>query len=239
MTPTLARGLMEDVHRVTDKPIRYLFNTHFHGDHTFGNDTFFQAGAIPILAHEECRRELAEFGEESIARFAAFRPEMADELKAVRIRLPDFTFRDRLILHMGRRALHILHLGRGHTAGDAVVHLPGAGVLFAGDLLAARMVPYIADGYPGSWVEVLSKLEALGAPQVVPGHGLMGANGELVAERQLLAAVRDAAREADAAGAGEEEAARSPRLQKYADWPRAEMLRVGVARALRELRGEA
>ncbi len=228
MTPSLARGLMEDVRRVTDKPIRYLFNTHFHGDHTFGNDTF----------HEECRRELAEFGEESIARFATLRPEFADELKAVRICLPDLTFRDRLTIHLGPHALEILHLGRGHTAGDAAVHLPASRVLFAGDLLAARMVPYTADGYPRSWVEVASKLEALGAEQIVPGHGLMSTNEQLAAERELLSAMCAAAQEAHAAGAGVEEAARSPRLQKYVGWPRAEMLRIGVERALRELRGE-
>ena len=101
------------------------------------------------------------------------------------------------------------------------------------------MVPFMADGYPGSWEKVLKSMEALGAGQVVPGHGLMSTNAELAAERELLSHVCAAAREAHQAGWGDEKAARSPRLQKYADWPRAEMLRIGLARALRELGGGA
>src|SRR3989304_4175796 len=91
MTPSLARGIIEDVKKVTAKPVRYLVNTHYHGDHTFGNEVF---APVPIIAHANCRVELEEFGEVSIQRFSQMRPELAEELKEGRRRLPGLTLQD-------------------------------------------------------------------------------------------------------------------------------------------------
>lgn len=235
MTPGLARGLQEDVKRVCDRPIRYLVNTHYHGDHTFGNAAF---APTPIISHQRCREELAERGEASLRRFATMRPELASELEGVSIRLPDVTFTDSLSVDLGGITAHLAHPGPAHTGGDTFVYVPERRVLFAGDLLFARMVPFMGDGHPQGWVQALERLDPLDADAVVPGHGLMATKTELREQRDLLADLCAVAKESLRGGVSEEEAARSPRLQRYADLPRAEGVAVGIGRAYAELRRE-
>ncbi len=235
MTPSLARELQEDVRRVCDRPIRYLVNTHYHGDHTFGNETF---APTPIISHRRCREELAERGEESLRRFATMRAELAPELEGVRIRLPNVTFTDSLDIDLGGITARLVHPGPAHTGGDAFVHVSERGVLFAGDLLFARMVPFMGDAHPQSWVQALDQLDGIDTESVVPGHGLMATPKELREQRDVLADLCAVAAEAFREGVAEEEGGRSPQLAKYAGLPRAEGIVVGIRRAYAELRGE-
>ena len=235
MTPGLARELQEDVRRVCDRPIRYLVNTHYHGDHTFGNAVF---ASTSIISHQRCREELAERGEASLRRFAKMRPELASELEGVSIRLPDVTFTDIVAVDLGGITARVIHPGPAHTGGDSVVHVPERRVLFAGDLLFARMVPFMGDARPQGWVQALERLEPLDADTVVPGHGLMATRKELREQRDLLADLCAVAEESLRRGVSEEEAARSPRLQRYADLPRAEGMSIGIGRAHADLRRE-
>jgi len=235
MTPGLARELQEDVRRVCDRPIRYLVNTHYHGDHTFGNEVF---APTPIISHQRCREEMAERGEASLRRFATMRPELASELEGVRIRLPDVTFSESLTVDLGGITAQLTHPGPAHTGGDTFVYVPERRALFAGDLLFARMVPFMADGHPQGWVQALERLEPLDADAVVPGHGLMATRKELREQRDLLADLCAVAAEALRSGVGEEEAASWPRLEKYAGLPRAEGMAIGIGRAYAELRRE-
>jgi len=96
---------------------------------------------------------------------------MAENPKA-EIVLPTITLEDRLTLHRGSRRIDILYLGRGHTSGDLVVHLPKEGVIIAGDLVIYP-VPYVGNpqSHPGDWARTLEKLLALNHTAIVPGHG--------------------------------------------------------------------
>jgi glyoxylase-like metal-dependent hydrolase (beta-lactamase superfamily II) len=104
----------------------------------------------------------------SIAELEAYLKEMTPPEK--QIALPTITFDERLVVHPGGREVHLLFLGRGHTAGDVVVHIPGERAVATGDLMHG-ILPYLGDAYPDEWPRTLAALERLDFNRVVPGHG--------------------------------------------------------------------
>lgn len=152
------RQLRADVAALTDLPVRYVVNTHVHGDHTFGNVAFDDAN---IVAHESLVSTL---------------PAEHDRARrdGVPLRLPDTTFASAWATDLGGRLVEVVHPGPAHTAGDAVVVVPSAGVVIAGDLVEQSGPPACGeDSYPLQWPDALDLLAAL-VPRggvVVPGHG--------------------------------------------------------------------
>ena len=118
------------------------------------------------------------------------------ELQASKVTLPDRIFTDRLTLSSARRSIEILYLGRGRTAGDALVWLPAEGLLAAGDLVAAP-TPFAGGSYPRAWLETLTQMEALPVRMLVPGHGDVQADS--VYQEQLQATLAMVARKAETA----------------------------------------
>jgi glyoxylase-like metal-dependent hydrolase (beta-lactamase superfamily II) len=103
-----------------------------------------------------------------VAELEAYLKEMTPAEK--QIKLPTLTFERRLVMHQGNREVHLLFLGRGHTAGDVVVYLPAEKAVATGDLMHS-VLPYMADGYPDDWSRTLTALEGLDFDRVVAGHG--------------------------------------------------------------------
>lgn len=172
----LARGLLEDVRRLGG-PVRFAVNTHQHVDHTFGNGVFAAAGA-ELVAHEDVPLTLPAHAEEVRRAAAAEHPGDARwaGLVATETVVPTRTFSSVTLLHLGDRALEVLHPGRGHTGGDCVVHVPDAEVVVAGDLVeqAGGGVPAFGeDCWPLAWAETLDVVIGLlrTTTTVVPGHG--------------------------------------------------------------------
>ena len=87
-----------------------------------------------------------------------------------RVTLPTMTFDHRLVIHRGGREIHLLFLGRAHTAGDVVAYIPSERVVATGDLMHG-LLPYMGDGFPDEWPATLRALEALEFDRVIPGHG--------------------------------------------------------------------
>ena len=87
-----------------------------------------------------------------------------------RVTLPSMTFERRLVIHRGGREVHLLFLGRAHTAGDVVAFVPSERVIATGDLMHG-LLPYMGDGFPDEWPATLKALEALEFDRVIPGHG--------------------------------------------------------------------
>lgn len=133
---------------------------------------------------ETLRRQLAQATDEDqrqqltnqIGEIEAYVKEMTPP----QITLPTITFDDRLVIHDGDREIHLLFLGRGHTAGDIVVYVPSERVVATGDLLQG-MLPYLGDGYPEEWPQTLAALERLDFTRVVPGHGAVEQDKSVVA----------------------------------------------------------
>lgn len=146
-------GYMELLRTVTDQPIRYVINTHMHGDHSEGNT------------------RLAQFGPEIIATANA-RTRMAESID---VGLPNFTFEDHVRLYFGGQPLDLYYFGRGHTDGDLVIHLPEQRLILPGDLFAGygpslRLIDYNGGGSLFEWDDTLRKAMALDFDTVIPGH---------------------------------------------------------------------
>ena len=236
MTRTLAERLLAEAGRVTDKPVRYVVNTHWHGDHLFGNALMPDA---PIIGHDTCRADL--FTEWTPHReflrdlYPAMYPEWADLPQTP----PNLTFSDALTLHLGPRPIELRFFGRAHTRGDVAVYLPTEGVLFAGDLSFHKYVPNARDGFPREWAQTARKVEQLDCGVVVPGHGPLGGPGDLAEMRECLDLIVQQGELAFASGLSSDEARAALDLGPFADWGRQDdRLPPLMARLYAELRGE-
>jgi len=171
MTPEAGRVLLSEIKTITDKPVRFLVNTHFHYDHTDGNQAF--APAVDIIGHEYTRNRLAAptyLSTGMLGNLLASQNALATQLKDLKPTPPNVTLTDHLTLWRGDREIRLLYLGRGHTGGDIVVYLPKERVVCTGDLLVNGIANLI-DGFVDVWPDTLEKLKPLDFADVIPGHG--------------------------------------------------------------------
>lgn len=202
--PSAAREDIAEIRRWTDRPVRYLVNTHWHYDHQLGNGVYADAfPGLAIIAHAETRdqirgmnpgwferypelgarmRKTLETGIRSNGQPLApeLRPRLEEGLRGRGLvqqefdarpgRVPNLTLDRELTIDLGGRLARVLHLGRGNTAGDVVVHLPAEGVVAAGDLIDSP-VPYIGSGYLRDQAATLLAMARLEPKWFVPGHG--------------------------------------------------------------------
>ena len=161
-----ADELREELRTLTPLPVRWVVDTHWHWDHTFGNARFPEA---EIWGHELCRKALLERGESMKADAAVWVPGQKAEFDAVVITPPTEVFTDAATIDLGSNQIELSYHGLAHTDADIVV--TAGGVCFMGDLLENGAPPVFDDGYPISWPVTLTSALA-GAPQtLVPGHG--------------------------------------------------------------------
>ncbi len=170
-----AREVIEDLRRLSARSLVGIVNTHVHVDHVFGNAAFRDAyGPVPITAHENAAAATVACGEESKRTAVAGGHDRAEEIAETPIVPADHTFSSVTSIDLGDRVLELVHPGRGHTDGDLVVRLEGAGVLLAGDLVEESAAPaYGSDSFPMEWPLTLDLVLSLTGPGdvVVPGHG--------------------------------------------------------------------
>jgi cyclase len=181
-TPRHAAHMIEALRATTGKPVVALVNTHFHGDHVFGNS------AVPtdrIIAHRSAYERLVTGGDAYRELLCGVRPDLAPEIGDLEFVLPTELIDDRLTLDLGDVRLDIRHAGRhAHTAGDLVVELPGPGILVASDLVFNGILPVARDGDLDGWIAVLAEQrDAFTGDVVVPGHGAVG--GPELFDRQV------------------------------------------------------
>ena len=204
------RTVVEDLRRLGAGQVAAVVNTHWHWDHSFGNAAFReQDPEVPIHAHEDAARMLAEEGEAMKERFATFDDPHVEEVAATELVVPDHTFSSTRSLDLGDRLVELVFPGRGHTDGDLVVVVPDAGVVMGGDLVEESAHPFIGlDSWPLEWHGSLDVVLSLVAPttQVVPGHGLPVDRGFVENQRDELAVIAETVRRLAADGVPLEEA---------------------------------
>jgi glyoxylase-like metal-dependent hydrolase (beta-lactamase superfamily II) len=164
--PEGAEEVIAKIRRMTDKPIRFAFDTHHHGDHMYGNKVWIDAGAVPV-AHEGV---IAEAKKYEPGRW----DEAAKERKDVReseLVLPVISYPDRMVFDDGTQRVELLHFGVGHTRGDGWAWLPKEKILFTGDACVNGPYNFVADGDIKEWIATLAKARKLSPRTVGPGHG--------------------------------------------------------------------
>lgn len=225
-----ARAVVDDVRRLGAGEVTAVVNTHWHFDHTFGNDAFCTAyGELPIHAHENAVDELARWGDDVKQRYAdSPHDPHREEVLATPVVLPDHTFSSARVLDLGDRAVELVHPGRGHTSGDLVVRVPDADVLVAGDLVEESAAPsFNDDAWPMDWplsLDIVLGLLTSGSV-VVPGHGAPVDRAFVEQQRNEIGIVAETIR--DLAGRG----VPLDQALDAADWP---FPREGLGAAVRK-----
>ena len=178
-TPRLARMVIEKVRGVTDKPITHLVLTHYHAVRVLGASAY---GAREIIMSDAARAMVAERGQEDWdSEFARFPRLFQGHEEIPGLTWPTTTFSDRMSVYLGHRRVDIMHLGRAHTAGDAVVWVPDQEVMFTGDIVEYRSACYCGDGHFGDWEDTLASIAAFSPRSIAPGRGDALVGPEMVA----------------------------------------------------------
>jgi cyclase len=239
----LAPGIIEKIHSVTDKPIKYLINTHHHGDHVGGNEVFLPFAII--VAHDNARKRMLESpqtiladyparlakaqaaGNEAMVKYLSEQIEWAKKVKIEEIAAPVVTFDSELRVHIGDETIHLWHTPPAHTDGDSVVFFEKANVAHMGDLYFNKVIPFIDVSGGGSAMGYIAALDKIAARTTastiaIPGHGEVSDQFGVRRFRHYFSEIRDAARVAHEKGQSKEEFVKAidlPEFQAFQGYP--------------------
>ncbi|MDU8910223.1 MBL fold metallo-hydrolase [Aestuariicoccus sp. MJ-SS9] len=174
-TPRLARKVIDCVRQVTDKPISHLVLTHYHAVRVLGASAF---AAPQVIMSDTARAMVAERGQEDWdSEFDRFPRLFEGHEEIPGLTWPTTTFGGRMTVYLGKRRVDLMQVGRAHTAGDSVVHVPDQNVMFTGDIVEYHSACYCGDGHLREWPATLEAIRAFGPDAIAPGRGdaLVGA----------------------------------------------------------------
>jgi glyoxylase-like metal-dependent hydrolase (beta-lactamase superfamily II) len=215
--PRRAEELLAAIRKTTDKPIRWVVNTHAHGDHYFGNSVFKREGAT-IIAHRDTAGMMKALNSVEMKRRQGYFKQRQYDPADVKLVLPDLTFDSSLTLNLGGRVVELLYLGAGQNPGDTFVRFPQERVLFAGG-------PFSKNSWPNpsftpsiaQWVDILRKIAAMDVDTYLGGHGDIGRKADVLQEAKMLEDFDRGIREAIAQGMSREEIVKNVKFEQYKD----------------------
>jgi glyoxylase-like metal-dependent hydrolase (beta-lactamase superfamily II) len=219
----MAEAVVAEIKKLTTQPIRFVINTHHHGDHAGGNPVFAKLGTI--YAQKNVRPRLAASDREEVAKSA-----------------PSVTYDGELVFHLDGEEIHLYHPSRAHTDGDSLVHFKSANIALWGDAFANNWVPVIDRGSGGSsleWLNFIDRgIQLVGEnARMVPGHGAIGTASDVRRLRLYFTNLQDSVRKAIAAGKTREQAVEEITVPAYVRFPGgAERIRMNVAAVYDELK---
>ncbi|MEH6470314.1 MAG: MBL fold metallo-hydrolase, partial [Halopseudomonas sp.] len=180
------------IRSVTDKPIRYALNTHFHSDHSFGNADFAAAGAT-VISHKMADAYMKKWSQKILDK--GWSGLTKEQSAGTSIAYPDLLFQDSIELDLGGIKPQLIFNTHSHTKGSVFVHLPEQKVVFAGDVLFNDYHPNMSASDVDGWVDTLDQITALDIDTIVPGHGPLSAKQDLAELRSYLLMFDDKAKE--------------------------------------------
>ena len=163
-----ADRFIEDIKKVTDKPVKYVVNTHHHLDHAWGNCRFVKLGAAVIAQQNALSHEAADAN--ALAHAGGYGL-TAKDLEGTTLQRPTITFAEAMTIDLGDVSVELRYPGPTHTDDNITVYVPQDKVLFTGDILFTHYHPFLAEGDIPHWQEVLGSLEQTPATKIIPGHG--------------------------------------------------------------------
>ena len=183
--PSGAQEIIPKIKAVTEKPIRFAFDTHHHGDHAYGNQVWVDNGAVPV-AHAGVIDELKKYetgyygGPPGRWEDAA---KSRKDVAASKLKPPTLLYNKDMIFDDGNHRVELLYFGVAHTHGDGFAWLPKEKILFTGDACVNGPYNYMGDGDSEQWVSTLAAAKKLGAKTICPGHGPIG-TGQVLEDQQ-------------------------------------------------------
>lgn len=182
--PWGAEEIIQEIKKTTDKPIKFVFNTHYHHDHSFGNANFVDAGAV-VVSTATTADEMHTLGQYEWDH--GYSPR---DMKNYRREYPTLLFNDTLVFDDSIHRVELIKMGPAHTAGDGVAFLPKEKILITGDLFVIG-IPWgnnVADPHADydKWLKVLAKMESWKPKIVIPGHGEPSTTRQLKDQRMYL-----------------------------------------------------
>ena len=193
--PSGARAAMADAKRLSDKPVKYVFDTHHHGDHAYGNPVWTLAGAT-TLAYVGVTEEMKRYEPTSWQNSAKNRKDVA-ELNLPTAEPPKQTFdKSPFVLKDGKRRVEFYYFGWAHTRGDGFVYLPKEKVLCTGDALVNGPHNFMGQGNIKNWNNVLRSAQKLKADYILPGHGMPGRRDLFDGQMKFFTELQDSVQKA-------------------------------------------
>jgi len=217
--PRAGEELIAAIRKITNQPIRWVINSHFHGDHTFGNAAFKAVGAT-FVAQEETPRIMQKVQAKEMARRQSYFKSHNYDPNEVKLILPDVTFRREMTIWLGGREVRLMYLGPGQQDGDTFVYFPHARALFTPGSFATRNIPNMAfTTSVESWLGLLERVAGMAdVDRIMPAHGDLATRADV---REFSAMLRDeytTVKSAIDLGLPFEEAQRTLTFPQYREW---------------------
>ena len=232
--PRPGQALLDMIRKVTDKPIKWVINSHFHGDHHMGNAPFKATGATFVAQNETARLMEKLQPKEMARRIDGFKASGLDP-NEVKLVMPDVTFDNEMTIRLGGREAKLFYLGPGQQAGDTFILFPHARVLFTPGSFAKHSMPNMAfTPSVENWLKLLDQVAAMDVDQILPAHGDVATKANVKELSAMLADEYATVKAAVAKGMGVDEAVKTLTFPQYKDWRNYNRL-AGEVRALYEL----
>jgi len=232
--PREGRDLLERIRKVTDKPVKWVINSHFHGDHHMGNSVFKDLGAT-FVAQEETARIMQRVQPKEMARrVEGFRSRGYDPAD-VKLVLPDVTFDSKMTIRLGGREVRLFYLGPGQQAGDTFVQFPHARLLFTPGAFAKHSMPnMLFTPSVDNWIKLLDQVAVMDVDAILPAHGDIATRADVKELAAMLADEYATVKDAVNRGVSLDQATTALTFPQYKDWRNYARLQ-GEIKALYEL----
>jgi phosphoglycerate dehydrogenase-like enzyme/glyoxylase-like metal-dependent hydrolase (beta-lactamase superfamily II) len=214
--PKEAGDVIAAVRKTTDKPIRYVLDSHHHGDHAYGNAVFAKSGAS-IIAQANCARLLRVNGPKEFAA-AGKAPTGRKDVRESVLKVPDIVFDEKLVLDDGKNRVEFLFFGHAHTAGDAFMYIPKYKILCTGDACTNGPFNFMGHSDSASWIRVLEKAQQLDVKIVCPGHGPLAGKEVLAKQKRYFVELREQVKKGIDAGKDFEDILKGIDMPWHKEW---------------------